>query len=171
MISSRRSIAALLVAAALAGCSSTPEAARPLAAAVTAQAPSPAPSPAPTTLTKAQAAKIYLDAVTPVNKALAELNAALKAGDLERIRATAKVCATTNQVFLVALTDTPWPAGVQQHADKVAEATAAYVTASTAAARATTLEEVQSAMAIVPLDNSQAQLMRVKLGLGAVPPT
>ena len=180
MISSRRSIAAILIAAAaLAGCSSAPEAARPLAAAVTAPEPSPAPSPAPsptpsptpTALTKAQAAKIYLDAVTPLNKAFGELNAALKAGDLERIRSAAKVCTKANRVFLVALTDTPWPRGVQKHADKVAEVTAGYQSAFTALANAKTLEEVDAATATLSLDNSQAQLMRVKLGLGAVPPT
>jgi len=171
MTSARRSIVALLVtSAALAGCSSTtPQPTQPLAAAATPAAAT--SSPAPAQLTKAQAAKIYLEAVGPVNKALTELNAALRSGDLKRIRAAAKACAETNRVFLAVLTDTRWPEGVQEHADKTSEVVAAHQSAYTALTTAQTPDEVGQATATISGDNSQAQLMRVKLGLGAVPST
>jgi hypothetical protein len=167
MTRSRRSIAALLIAvAALAGCTSDPVPARPVAAAATAK-----PSPAPTPLTKAQAAKIYLDAVTPVNNAVTKLNVALKTGNLKRIRARAKISAKANQEFLATLTDTLWPTGVQRHADKLAESVARDQGAYTALSQARSQSAVEEAAAGISSDASQAQLMRVKLGLGAVPAT
>ncbi len=165
MISPRRSIAAALIAvAALAGCSSSHEPAGPLAAAAATVAPT--PSPASAAPTKAQAAKIYLGAITPANKALTKLDAALKSRNLKRIRATAKACAKANRAVLVMLTSTQWPKGVQKHADKLSESVAVDLSAFTALAKAKTPSEVNEASAGLSTDNSQAQLMRVKLGLG-----
>ncbi len=164
MTNSRRSIAALallIAAASLAGCSSAQEATRPLAAAATSTS-----SSAPT---KAQAAKIYLSAVGPANKATSKLNDALEAGNLKRIHATAKTCATANRQFLAVLTGTQWPAGTQKHADKLAEDAAVDQSVYTALTTAKTMSEVDDARAALSSGNSQAQLMRVKLGLEAVP--
>ena len=167
MTGGRRSIAALLITvAALAGCSSDPIATRPLTATETTGAAS---SPTPTAPTKAQAAKLYLAAVGPANKAVTRLNSAIKAGNLKRIHAAAKVCERKNRAFLGVLTDTQWPKGVQRHADKLSEIIAGDQSAYTALTTAKTLAEVDDATATISADNSQSQLMRVKLGLGAVP--
>jgi hypothetical protein len=166
-----RSFAALLMAAALlAGCSrgSGQESQSAVPVAVTTTA-SPTPSPTPTLATEAQAAQIYLASVTPANKATSGLNIAIKAHSLERIHAAAKVCATTNQAFLTALTKTQWPKNVQANADKLSETVAADQTIYSEIITAKTLPDVDDLTASMSADNSQAQLMRVKLGLGAAP--
>jgi hypothetical protein len=101
---------ALLIAAALAGCTSANGSGPATAASTTASA---APSPTPTvhTMSTAEAGKYYLAAVCPANKAQAANNAAFAAQDLGAIQSTAAVArdAYRAQAAAFTKTDVLWP--------------------------------------------------------------
>lgn len=169
MTSPRLPIAALLLAAVaalgLTACSGSSDAVQPLAAAVTTTAPT--PSPTPTMLTKQQAGAAYLAAVTPSNKALNKVEKTLKTRNLAKIRAAAKSAAKANRAFLVVLTDTQWPKNVQKNVDKLSADVASDQTALTEVGKSTNMKDANGYWSNLSSDNSQAQLIRVKLGLKA----
>lgn len=105
-------IPALLLAVALAGCTSG----NAPAPTPTTFSASPKPSPTPTvhTMSTAEAGKYYLEAVCPANKAQAANNAAFAAQDLGAIQSTATVArdAYRAQAAAFTKTDISWPSAV-----------------------------------------------------------
>jgi hypothetical protein len=156
--------AAAVLTAALAACSS--DEGRPAAAA---PAHTATPSATPTTPappTRAQAAQIYLQAVTPANAAGKAVGDAMDAKKgTGTIRAKAKVAARTNRAFLDVLLATQWPKNVQRHIDEVAKSTAVQQTMYEGVAQAKSRAEAEEIVDSTLLDNSAAQLVRARLGL------
>ena len=104
---------ALLLAAALTGCTGTNG---PAPAPLEATAASPSPSPTPTVhaMTAEEAGDYYLAAVCPANKAQAANNAAFAAQDLGAIQSTAAVARDAYRAQAAAFTkaDVLWPSVV-----------------------------------------------------------
>jgi hypothetical protein len=136
---------------------------------INAAAPAADSTPTRAVLTRQQAASVYLAAVAPANKIVAELNAAVRRQppDITRIRDIAARGQAVERHFLDVLTATAWPADVQPVADALARDVAATISMYG------TMRSVKSMADLPPdgPDSGAAQLMRSKLGLPVVPLT
>lgn len=134
--------------------------------------PSVTPSPStPATLTKAQAAKRYMELVKQYEDSRKDLDAALDATpySMKAIRAGAQKAAVGYRAKIAGILDTQWPADVQPYIDKYVELSGLGLNTLEAAAKAKTLSELSDAGNEEDTRklNAADTVVRVKLGLPA----
>lgn len=110
---------------------------------------------------------VYTKAVTPANQDLARLRTELESANFEAVINTAIASADSQRKFMDTLIRTDWPDNVQADIDKLVPDVAMYISNLRAISQANTLEEVNEVWEYGNWPgNSQAQIVRAKLGLG-----
>jgi TolA-binding protein len=165
----RRLITTSLLLLLVSGCASTADgAAEPAAPTAQTSAPASAAPSKPARLGTEEAAVLYLEAVRPYNEALEELETAINTGqpvEVQQERAAATLTALGAEIK--ALRAARWPAEVEPHALRLADAGEHAVPSWEAAAAATTSEAMVTAVmgALEHDDQAAADAIRRLLSL------